>query len=123
MKAGVRSACARAHASSKITISRGWCLVSRHSIARSQAPSGADRRPDGDDFFLGKPLGCRPLTPTLAPCPPGAGGSHAQRGRVRGRPLLRRVLAPIAPDPQIGLFLVAPEALDRAQPAAIFADH
>src|SRR6266571_5979665 len=37
--------------------------------------------------------------------------------------LLRRVLPPVAAHPEIGLFLVAPEALDRAEPAAIFADH
>src|SRR5712691_10325464 len=37
--------------------------------------------------------------------------------------LLRRVLAAVAPHAQIGLFLVAPEALDRAEPAAIFPDH
>src|SRR5882762_1230722 len=37
--------------------------------------------------------------------------------------LLRCVLPPVAADPQVALFLVAPEALDRAKPAAIFADH
>src|SRR3954453_1594409 len=37
--------------------------------------------------------------------------------------LLRRVLAAVAADAQIGLLLVAPEALDRAEAAAIFADH
>src|SRR5437588_802502 len=42
--------------------------------------------------------------------------------RVR-KELLRRVLAAVAPHPQIGLFLVAPEALDRTEPATIFADH
>src|SRR5229473_4281984 len=41
----------------------------------------------------------------------------------RRRRLLRRVLSAVAPHAQIGLFLVAPEALDRAEPAAIFADH
>src|SRR5205823_3273405 len=33
------------------------------------------------------------------------------------------VLPSVAADAQIGLFLVAPEALDRAEPAAIFADR
>src|SRR5712672_657187 len=38
-------------------------------------------------------------------------------------PSLRGVLAAVAADAQIGLFLVAPEAFDRAQPAAILPDH
>src|SRR3974390_1981990 len=37
--------------------------------------------------------------------------------------LLRRVAPPIAADAQIGLLFVAPEAFDRAEAAAIFADH
>src|SRR5713101_1870673 len=41
----------------------------------------------------------------------------------RRRRLLGRVLAAVAPHAQIGLFLVAPEALDRAESAAIFPDH
>src|SRR5439155_26034933 len=38
-------------------------------------------------------------------------------------PSLRRVLPSVAADAQIGLFLVPPEAFDRAEPAAIFADR
>src|SRR5712672_2556911 len=37
-------------------------------------------------------------------------------------PSLRRVLPSVATDAQIGLFLVPPEAFDRAEPAAISAD-
>src|SRR5437870_7310005 len=37
--------------------------------------------------------------------------------------LIRCVLAAVASHPEVGLFLVAPEALNRAEPAAIFADH
>src|SRR4051795_8118791 len=42
---------------------------------------------------------------------------------LSGDCLFRRVLAAIATDAQVGLFLMAPEAFDRAEPAAIFADH
>src|SRR5260370_39225642 len=52
-------------------------------------------------------------------------GCYVRRrhGTVKAMSLLRRVLPPIAPHPEVGLFLVAPEAFDRAEAAAIFADH
>ena len=37
--------------------------------------------------------------------------------------LFRRVTPAVAADAEVGLFLVAPEALDRAEAAAVFADH
>src|SRR5487761_1333293 len=45
-----------------------------------------------------------------------------QSSRNAAADLLRRVFAAVAADAQIGLLLVAPETLDRAEPAAIFAD-
>src|SRR5436190_10225920 len=55
------------------------------------------------------------------------GGSPRRRresvGRASRQRSLRRVLPAVAADAEIGLLLVAPEALDGAEPAAIFADH
>src|ERR1700732_4594889 len=49
--------------------------------------------------------------------------SNAEPGCASSCKSLRRVLAPVPPHPQVGLLLVAPEALDGAEAAAVFADH
>src|ERR1700732_330611 len=49
--------------------------------------------------------------------------SNAEPGCASSCKSLRRVLAPVPPHPQVGLLLVAPEALDGAEAAAVLADH
>src|SRR6185437_1446323 len=63
----------------------------------------------------------RPWTAGVSPASGGKSGRDARGPTLRSS--LRRVLSAVAPHAQIGLFLMAPEAFDSAEAAAVFADH
>src|ERR1700738_4227288 len=49
--------------------------------------------------------------------------SNAEPGCASSCKSLRRVPSPVTADAKVGLLLVAPEAFDGAEAAAVFADH
>src|SRR5438552_11019835 len=95
-------------------------IVASTLLSIRQAPQSAVA-PEGRDVAIEALQGAK-RSSRLDPLRWGFPMENVEGQRKAGSSLCR-VLAPVAADAQVGLLLVAPEPLDRAEAAAIFADH